>query len=88
MIAPRRNDVYVLDMSSLTPNGACFFAKASKSDILVSKAFQSLNTRRQQVDETYHVTFDESMEAIRFANTSVDEIGIDDSSRYPPDEFL
>ncbi|GKE90977.1 retrovirus-related pol polyprotein from transposon TNT 1-94, partial [Tanacetum coccineum] len=29
--APRRNDVYVLDMSSLTPNGACFFAKASES---------------------------------------------------------
>ncbi|GJT89211.1 putative ribonuclease H-like domain-containing protein [Tanacetum coccineum] len=28
------------------------------------------------------------MEAIRFTNTSVDEIGIDDSSRYPPDEFL
>ncbi|GKA99670.1 hypothetical protein Tco_0827664 [Tanacetum coccineum] len=28
------------------------------------------------------------MEANRFTNTSVDEIGIDDSSRYPPDEFL
>ncbi|GKB19928.1 retrovirus-related pol polyprotein from transposon TNT 1-94, partial [Tanacetum coccineum] len=39
-------------------------------------------------EETYHVTFDESIEAIRFTNTSVDEIGIDDSSRYPPDEFL
>ncbi|GJU42369.1 retrovirus-related pol polyprotein from transposon TNT 1-94 [Tanacetum coccineum] len=54
----------------------------------VSKAFRVFNTRRQQVDETYHVTFDESMEAIRFTNTLVDEIGIDDSSRYPPDEFL
>ncbi|GJT79333.1 retrovirus-related pol polyprotein from transposon TNT 1-94 [Tanacetum coccineum] len=31
LMAPRRNDVYVLDMSSLTPNGACFFAKASES---------------------------------------------------------
>ncbi|GKB73956.1 retrovirus-related pol polyprotein from transposon TNT 1-94 [Tanacetum coccineum] len=31
LIALRRNDVYVLDMSSLTPDGACFFAKASKS---------------------------------------------------------
>ncbi|GJW87917.1 retrovirus-related pol polyprotein from transposon TNT 1-94 [Tanacetum coccineum] len=50
--------------------------------------FQSLNTRRQQIEGTYHVTFDESMEAIRFTNTLVDEIGIDDSSRYPPDEFL
>nr|GEX35708.1 retrovirus-related Pol polyprotein from transposon TNT 1-94 [Tanacetum cinerariifolium] len=28
---PRRNDVYVLNMSSLTPNRACFFAKASES---------------------------------------------------------
>ncbi|GJT99057.1 retrovirus-related pol polyprotein from transposon TNT 1-94 [Tanacetum coccineum] len=31
LIAPRRNDVYVLDMSSLTLNEACFFAKASES---------------------------------------------------------
>ncbi|GJS62729.1 retrovirus-related pol polyprotein from transposon TNT 1-94 [Tanacetum coccineum] len=31
LIAPRRNDVYVLDMSSLTLNGACFFLKASES---------------------------------------------------------
>ncbi|GJU21206.1 retrovirus-related pol polyprotein from transposon TNT 1-94 [Tanacetum coccineum] len=54
----------------------------------VSKAFRVFNTRRQKVKETYHVTFDKSMEAIRFTNTSVDEIGIDDSSRYPPNEFL
>ncbi|GKC41768.1 retrovirus-related pol polyprotein from transposon TNT 1-94 [Tanacetum coccineum] len=175
LIALRRNGVYVLDMSSLTPNGACFFPKALESvkqirtdngiefrnhklesfcdekgisqnfsspytpkqngvaerknktlieaartmlngpvlskhlwtdaDHLgkfdakandgyflgyssVSKAFRVYNTRRQQIEETYHVTFDESIEAIRFTNTSVDEIGIDDSSRYPPDEFL
>ncbi|GJV58771.1 retrovirus-related pol polyprotein from transposon TNT 1-94 [Tanacetum coccineum] len=31
LIAPRRNDVYDLDMTSLSPNGACFFAKASES---------------------------------------------------------
>ncbi|GJS85675.1 retrovirus-related pol polyprotein from transposon TNT 1-94 [Tanacetum coccineum] len=54
----------------------------------VSKAFSVFNTRRQQIEETYHVTFDESMEAIRFINTTVDEFGINDSSRCPPDEFL
>ncbi|GJT18914.1 retrovirus-related pol polyprotein from transposon TNT 1-94 [Tanacetum coccineum] len=54
----------------------------------VLKAFRVFNTRIQQVEETYHVTSDESMEAIRFTNTSVDEIGIDDSSRYPLDEFI
>ncbi|GJX81375.1 retrovirus-related pol polyprotein from transposon TNT 1-94 [Tanacetum coccineum] len=69
-----------------------FDAKADDGYFLgysfVSKAFRVFNTRRQQVEETYHVTFDESMEAIRFTNTSQDEIGFDDSSRYPPDEFL
>ncbi|GJY36910.1 retrovirus-related pol polyprotein from transposon TNT 1-94 [Tanacetum coccineum] len=31
MIAPRRNYAYILDMTPLSPNGACFFAKASES---------------------------------------------------------
>ncbi|GJW47320.1 retrovirus-related pol polyprotein from transposon TNT 1-94 [Tanacetum coccineum] len=56
--------------------------------ILSLKSFRILQPKKQQVEEIYHVTFDESMEAIRFTNTSVDEIGIDDSLRYPPDEFL
>ncbi|GJT32107.1 retrovirus-related pol polyprotein from transposon TNT 1-94 [Tanacetum coccineum] len=30
-------------------------------------SFRVFNTRRQQIEETYHVTFDESMEAIRHA---------------------
>lgn len=55
---------------------------------LVSKAFKVFNTRRQQTEETYHITVDESTESIRFSNSSVEEIGIDDSSRYPPDEYL
>ncbi|GJW24996.1 retrovirus-related pol polyprotein from transposon TNT 1-94, partial [Tanacetum coccineum] len=72
---------------------ACKFdAKDNDSYFLgysfVSKAFRVFNTRIQQVEETYHVIFDESMEAIRFTNTSEDEIGINDSSRYPPNEFL
>ncbi|GJV23722.1 retrovirus-related pol polyprotein from transposon TNT 1-94 [Tanacetum coccineum] len=54
----------------------------------VSKAFRVFNTRRQKIEETYHVTFNESMEAIRFTHTLENEIGIDDSSRYPPDEFV
>ncbi|GKE18457.1 retrovirus-related pol polyprotein from transposon TNT 1-94, partial [Tanacetum coccineum] len=63
-----------------------FDAKADDGYFLgysfISKAFRVFNTRRQQVEETYHVTFDESMKAIRFTNTSVDEIGIDDFSRF------
>nr|GEU34270.1 retrovirus-related Pol polyprotein from transposon TNT 1-94 [Tanacetum cinerariifolium] len=54
----------------------------------ISKAFKVFNTRRQQIKETYHVTFDKSMKAMRFTHTSEDEIGIDYSSRYPPGEFI
>ncbi|GJR06136.1 retrovirus-related pol polyprotein from transposon TNT 1-94 [Tanacetum coccineum] len=44
LIAPRRNDVYVLGMSSLTSSGACFFAKASESVIcLWHKRLSHLN---------------------------------------------
>ncbi|GJV85709.1 retrovirus-related pol polyprotein from transposon TNT 1-94, partial [Tanacetum coccineum] len=72
---------------------ACKFnAKADDRYFLgysfVSKAFRVFNARRQQVEKTYHVTFDESMEAIRFTNTSVDEIGINDSSMYPPENHV
>ncbi|GJW47413.1 retrovirus-related pol polyprotein from transposon TNT 1-94 [Tanacetum coccineum] len=69
-----------------------FEAKANDGYFLgysfVSKAFRVFNTRRQHVKEAYHVTFDKSMEAIRFTNILVDEFGINESSRYPPDEYL
>nr|GEY38634.1 retrovirus-related Pol polyprotein from transposon TNT 1-94 [Tanacetum cinerariifolium] len=69
-----------------------FDAKADDGYLLryssILKYFKVYKTRIQQIEETYHVIFDESIEAIRFTNTLVDEIGIDDSSRYPPDEFL
>nr|GEW26631.1 retrovirus-related Pol polyprotein from transposon TNT 1-94 [Tanacetum cinerariifolium] len=69
-----------------------FDAKADDGYLLgyffVSKFFRVFNTRRQQIEETYHVTFKKSMESIRFTHTSEDEFSIDDSSRYPPDEFV
>ncbi|GJS38170.1 retrovirus-related pol polyprotein from transposon TNT 1-94 [Tanacetum coccineum] len=55
---------------------------------LVSKAFGVFNTRRQQIEETYHITFDESPNAIKFSKPSVDDINIAKTKRYPPDEYL
>ncbi|GJV35557.1 retrovirus-related pol polyprotein from transposon TNT 1-94 [Tanacetum coccineum] len=55
---------------------------------LVSKAFRVFNTRRQQTKETYHITFDESPDAIKFSKPSVDNINIVENERYPPDEYL
>ncbi|GJS43609.1 hypothetical protein Tco_0568652 [Tanacetum coccineum] len=55
---------------------------------LVSKAFRVFNIRRQQTKETYHITFDESSNAIKFSKPSVDNINIAKNERYPPDEYL
>nr|GFB04737.1 retrovirus-related Pol polyprotein from transposon TNT 1-94 [Tanacetum cinerariifolium] len=55
---------------------------------LVSKAFRVFNTRRQQTEETYHIIFDKSPDAIKFPKPSVDNINIAKSERYPPDEYL
>ncbi|GKB18316.1 retrovirus-related pol polyprotein from transposon TNT 1-94, partial [Tanacetum coccineum] len=55
---------------------------------LVSKAFRVFNTRRQQTEETYDITFDESSDAIKFSKPSVDNINIAENERYPPDEYL
>ncbi|GKC64309.1 retrovirus-related pol polyprotein from transposon TNT 1-94 [Tanacetum coccineum] len=55
---------------------------------LVSKAFRVFNTRRQQTEETYHITFDESPDAIKFLKPLVDNINIAENERYPPDEYL
>nr|GEV12423.1 copia protein [Tanacetum cinerariifolium] len=57
-------------------------------NVLVFNAHRVFNAQRQQIKEIYHVTFDESIEAIMFTYSSVDEIRIYDSSRYPFNEFL
>nr|GEW30226.1 putative reverse transcriptase domain-containing protein [Tanacetum cinerariifolium] len=153
LIAPRRNDVYVLDMSSLTPNEACFFTKALKSvnwlwhKRLSHLYFKNNNkpARQNKVlglpsllylsfgqNEFDHFKRDEKIqdakareptkkrsrsmtgvksylhkhveqlgpkvvfgdnsscitEGYGSVNYGVNEIGIDDSSIYPPDEFL
>ncbi|GKD82489.1 hypothetical protein Tco_1349328, partial [Tanacetum coccineum] len=56
--------------------------------LLVFKAFRVFNTRIQQIKETYHITFDESPYAIKFSKSSVNDINIAESKRYPPDKYL
>ncbi|GJW47191.1 retrovirus-related pol polyprotein from transposon TNT 1-94 [Tanacetum coccineum] len=55
---------------------------------LVSKAFRVFNTRRQETEKTYHITFDESPRVIKFSKPLVDNINIAEIERYPPDEYL
>ncbi|GJY18265.1 hypothetical protein Tco_0389756 [Tanacetum coccineum] len=56
--------------------------------MIAPRAFRVFNTRRQQTKETYHITFDESSDAIKFSKPSVDNINIAKNERYPPDEYL
>ncbi|GKE25027.1 hypothetical protein Tco_1436539 [Tanacetum coccineum] len=55
---------------------------------LVSKAFKVFNTIRQQIKETFYITFDESTEAIMFSQPSVEDITIVESERLPTDEYF
>nr|GEZ70652.1 retrovirus-related Pol polyprotein from transposon TNT 1-94 [Tanacetum cinerariifolium] len=55
---------------------------------LVSKAFKVFNTIRQETEETYHITLDESPGAIKFSKPLIDNINIVENKRYPHDEYL
>ncbi|GJR79151.1 hypothetical protein Tco_0149936 [Tanacetum coccineum] len=55
---------------------------------LVAKAFRVFNIRRQEMEETYHVTFSEDDEAVTQTNTKGDEINFNENISFPDDEFL
>nr|GFA32033.1 retrovirus-related Pol polyprotein from transposon TNT 1-94 [Tanacetum cinerariifolium] len=80
----------IVDEYSRTPRN--FDEKADDGYLLgyslVSKAFRVFNIRRQQTEETYHITFDESPDAMKFSKPSVDNINIAKNERYPTDEYL
>ncbi|GJU03386.1 retrovirus-related pol polyprotein from transposon TNT 1-94 [Tanacetum coccineum] len=54
---------------------------------LVAKAFRVFNIRRQEIEETYHVTFSEDDEAISKSSTEGDEINFSENKSFPDDEF-
>ncbi|GJU88941.1 hypothetical protein Tco_1301364 [Tanacetum coccineum] len=73
------------------PSSAPAKGKKSTSASKVNSApaaFRVFNTKRQQSEETYHITFNESPDAIKFIKPLVDNINIAKSERYPPDEYL
>ncbi|GJZ11123.1 retrovirus-related pol polyprotein from transposon TNT 1-94, partial [Tanacetum coccineum] len=55
---------------------------------LVAKAFRVFNIVRQEIDETFHVTFSEYDEAISQTSTEGDAINFNEVSFFPDDEFL
>ncbi|GJV10028.1 retrovirus-related pol polyprotein from transposon TNT 1-94 [Tanacetum coccineum] len=55
---------------------------------LVAKAFKVFNIRRQEMEETIHVTFSEYDEAISQSSTKGDAIKFNKNRSFPDDEFL
>ncbi|GKC31802.1 retrovirus-related pol polyprotein from transposon TNT 1-94, partial [Tanacetum coccineum] len=56
--------------------------------MLLGSVFLKQYWTEAQTEETYHITFDESPDAIKFSKPSVDNINIAENERYPPDEYL
>ncbi|GKB43943.1 retrovirus-related pol polyprotein from transposon TNT 1-94 [Tanacetum coccineum] len=54
---------------------------------LVAKAFRVFNIRRQEIEETFHVTFSEDDEAISQTSTEGDAINFNEVNSFPDDEF-
>ncbi|GJV85946.1 hypothetical protein Tco_1525844 [Tanacetum coccineum] len=52
------------------------------------KAFRLFNIRRQEMEETYHVTFSEYDEAISESTIEGDEINFNENRSFLDDEFL
>ncbi|GJX34400.1 retrovirus-related pol polyprotein from transposon TNT 1-94 [Tanacetum coccineum] len=50
---------------------------------LVAKAFRVFNIRRQKMEETYHVTFNESDEVITQTSTEEDKINFNENRSFP-----
>nr|GEV72728.1 retrovirus-related Pol polyprotein from transposon TNT 1-94 [Tanacetum cinerariifolium] len=55
---------------------------------LVAKAFRVFNIRRQEMEETVHVTFSEDDEGISPSSTEGDSINFNENKSFPDDEFL
>nr|GEY38071.1 hypothetical protein [Tanacetum cinerariifolium] len=55
---------------------------------LVAKAFRVFNIKRQEMEETIHVTFSKDDEAISQYSTEGDAINFNENRSFPNDEFL
>ncbi|GJY30119.1 retrovirus-related pol polyprotein from transposon TNT 1-94 [Tanacetum coccineum] len=72
-VAKRRNEILI---------------EATRTMLNVAKAFRVFNTRRQEIKEMYHVTFNEDDGVITQTSTEGDEINFNKDISFPDDEFL
>ncbi|GJX70998.1 retrovirus-related pol polyprotein from transposon TNT 1-94 [Tanacetum coccineum] len=97
LIAPRRRDVYVIEMSSYNEESNIYhLGNFDENDddgffleySIVAKAFRVFNIKRQEMEESFHVTFNEADEAIKHTNIKGEEVNFNENRSFPDDEFL
>ncbi|GJY99291.1 putative reverse transcriptase domain-containing protein [Tanacetum coccineum] len=54
----------------------------------MAKDFREFNIRRKELEETFHVTFNEADEVIRHTGIETDDINFNENRSFPYDEFL
>nr|GEW26612.1 hypothetical protein [Tanacetum cinerariifolium] len=69
--------------SSLAKNN-----KSSSASKVNSAPAESSILQDNKLKRTYHITFNESPDAIKFSRPLVDNINIAENERYPPNEYL
>nr|GEV30986.1 retrovirus-related Pol polyprotein from transposon TNT 1-94 [Tanacetum cinerariifolium] len=75
--------LYFLHMDLFRPVTPSFINHERYTFVIVDKYSRVFNTRRQQTEETYHIIFDESRDAIKFSKPLVDNINIAKNETYP-----
>nr|GEX53991.1 retrovirus-related Pol polyprotein from transposon TNT 1-94 [Tanacetum cinerariifolium] len=80
--------LYLLHMDLFGPVTLRSINHEKYSIVIVNEYSRVFNTRRQQTEETYLITFDECPDAIKFLKHLVDNINIAETERYPLDEYL
>ncbi|GJZ96569.1 retrovirus-related pol polyprotein from transposon TNT 1-94 [Tanacetum coccineum] len=63
-------------------------AKRRNETLIEATRTMVFNTRRQEIKETYHVTFNEDYGVITQTSTEGDEINFNEDRSFPDDEFL
>ncbi|GKC69138.1 hypothetical protein Tco_1115021 [Tanacetum coccineum] len=57
-------------------------------DILLYPKHSGYNIKRQELEETFHVTFNEANEVIRHFGTEADDINYNENMSFPEDKFF
>ncbi|GJY77997.1 retrovirus-related pol polyprotein from transposon TNT 1-94 [Tanacetum coccineum] len=92
-VAERRNRTLIKAAKTIHRDHLGKFDKKADDGLFLgyfpmAKAFRVFNIIRQEMEETYHVTFSEDDEAISKSSTKGGEVNFNENRSFPYDEFI